>query len=199
MSQHRVITLDLETQKGFHEVDRKKIYQLKVSVVGIHDSLQDRYLTFEENELLRLEEVLKQADLIVGFNVKDFDLRVLAPYLLNPITHIPVLDLMEEIANARGHRVSLQSVATATLKVSKSGSGFDAINLFREGKMEELKKYCLDDVRITKGIYDYGRENGNIFFLSSKDYQTHEVKVDWSDQKWLSMNKKEESFPTSLF
>src|SRR3989338_759241 len=122
----RYMVLDIETQKGFNEVDRKKLHLLKVSVACLYDSKTDSYHAFEEKEMLKLEEMLKQADLIVGFNIRDFDLEVLAPYLLTPIKIFPVRDLLVKIKKARGHRVSLQSVAQATLKSSKSGSGWDA-------------------------------------------------------------------------
>lgn len=196
----RIVTLDIETQKGFHEVDRKKLYLLKVSVACIHDSKTDSYLAFEERELTKLEEILKQADVIVGFNIRDFDMEVLAPYFATPVKNFPILDLLVEIEKMRGHRVSLQSVAQATLKVSKSGSGWDAIQLYKDGKLEELKKYCFDDVRITKDVYEYGLKNGKVFFLSNRDYQTHEIPVAWGGAvKDLKEQKKEESFPTSLF
>lgn len=200
-SSGRYAVLDIETQKGFHEVDRKKLHLLKISVACIYDSKTESYQSFEEKELLKLEEALKSADLVIGFNIRDFDMEVLRPYIMTPVSKLPVLDLMVEIEKVRGHRVSLQSVAQATLKVSKSGSGWDAITLYKEGRMDELKKYCLDDVRITKDIYEYGAQHGKIFFISNRDYQTHEVPVTWGNAlKEVRAQKKEESsFPTSLF
>ncbi len=196
----RYIVLDVETQKGFHEVDRKKLHLLKISVVCIYDSKTDAYQAFEEKEMMKLEEALKQADMIIGFNIRDFDLEVLAPYLLTPIKNLPVLDILVEFEKARGHRISLQSVAQATLNCSKSGSGWDAIQLYKDGRIEELKKYCTDDVRITKDIYEYGLKHGKILFISNRDYQTHEVPVNWGNAiKELRDKKAETSFPTSLF
>lgn len=194
----RVIVLDLETQKGFHEIDRSKLHQLKVSTCGIYDSFDDQYHAYEENELYKVEQRLKLADLIVGFNIIDFDMRVLGPYLLTDSKNFKVLDLMSEIAKVRGHRVSLQSVAQATLHDSKSGSGFDAIQLFRDGRMEDLKKYCLDDVRITKQVFDYGLTHKNILFYSNRDFTTHEVAIDWSGAL-ESPQAASPVFPTSLF
>ena len=197
----RYMVLDLETQKGFHEVDRKKLHLLKVSVACVYDSKTDAYTAFEEKEMLKLEELLKQADLLIGFNIRDFDLEVLTPYLMTPPKNFPLLDLMVEIEKVRGHRVSLQSVAQATLNTSKYGTGWDALQLYKDGKIEELKKYCLDDVKITKEIYEYGAEHGKIFFVSNRDYQTHEVPVTWGGalKEIKEQKKTESSFPTSLF
>ena len=200
-SKERYMVLDIETQKGFNEVDRKKLHLLKVSVACIYDSKTDSYSAFEEKEMLKLEELMKQADLIVGFNVRDFDFEVLAPYFMTPIKNFPVLDILVEFEKVRGHRISLQSLAQATLQTSKSGSGWDAIQLYKDGKFEELKKYCMDDVRITKDIYEYGLKHGKVIFISNRDYQTYEVPIDWGNAvKALKEQKKEDSsFPTSLF
>ena len=197
----RTMVLDIETQRGFNEVDRKKLHLLKVSVACIYDSKTDSYMAFEEKEMLKLEEILKQADLIVGFNIRDFDFEVLAPYFMTPVKNFPILDLLVEIEKVRGHRVSLQSVAQATLKSSKSGSGWDALKLYKEGRMEELKKYCMDDVRITKDVYEYGIQHGKISFISNRDYQTHEIPVSWGDalKEVKEQKKSEDAFPTSLF
>ena len=198
MADGHFVVLDIETQKGFHEVDRKKLHLLKVSVACIYDSRTDSYLAFEEKELMKLEEYLKKTDLVIGFNIRDFDFEVLQPYVLTSLKQLPLLDILVEFEKVRGHRISLQSVAQATLQSSKSGSGWDAIQLYKDGKMEELKKYCFDDVRLTKDVYEYGIKNGKIFFISNRDYQTHEVPVHWANA--VNEGKKaENAFPTSLF
>ena len=194
------VVVDVETQKGFNEVDRKKLHLLKVSVACLYDSRTDQYLSFEEKELIKFEDYLKKADLVIGFNLRDFDLEVLAPYLITPVKNFPILDLLVEFEKVRGHRISLQSIAQATLQCSKSGSGWDAIQMYKDGKMDELKKYCIDDVRITKDIYEYGLKHGKISFVSNRDYQTHEVPVNWGGAMKEQKEKKvENSFPTSLF
>ena len=151
--------------------------------------------------MLKLEEAMKQADLIIGFNIRDFDFEVLAPYFMTPIKNFPVLDLLVEFEKVRGHRISLQSLAQATLQTSKSGSGWDALQLFKDGKIEELKKYCMDDVRITKDIYEYGIQHGKVLFVSNRDYHTYEVPVTWGNalRDVKEQKKEEDAFPTSLF
>ncbi|MBF0254588.1 MAG: ribonuclease H-like domain-containing protein [Candidatus Omnitrophica bacterium] len=195
----RVIVLDIETQKGFHEVDRSKLHQLKISVVGIYDSYDDQYLCFEEHQLGQLEARLKLCDLLVGFNINGFDMKVLGPHLLMDVRKIRVLDIMDEIAKVRGHRVSLQSVAQATLNDQKSGSGWDAIQLYKDGRMEDLKRYCLDDVRITRKAFDYGLEHKKLLFFSNRDFTNHEVAIDFSPHLTGSDEADEAVFPTSLF
>ncbi len=197
----RYLAVDVETQRGFHEVDRKKLHLLKISVACAYDSYTDSYHEFEEKELHKLEALMKQTDLIVGFNVRDFDMEVLAPYLAAPVKSFPILDMLVEFEKSRGHRASLQSIAQATLGLSKSGSGWDAINLYKQGRIKELMQYCLDDVRITKEVYEYGVKNNSVKFMSNRDYQVHTVPVAWGNavNEVKAKNKQENSFPTSLF
>lgn len=193
-----MIVIDLETQKGFQDVGRDKPHLLKISVAGIYRYDTDEFLAIEEKDVFTLEPIIKNASLIIGFNIIHFDLPVIAPYLFTSIDQLPTLDLLVEIEKVLGHRVTLESVAEATLKRSKSGSGRDAIELYRQGKIEELKRYCLDDVRITKEIYEYGKKYGKVYFRSNRDFRVHEIPVKWAN--FEPQNKPAENkFPTSLF
>lgn len=165
MATTKKIVLDLETQKSFDEVGgRGKNHLLKISVVGIYDYAQDKYLTFEEHELPRLAPLLQTADQIIGYNIKDFDFEVIQPYLNFNIFEVPYLDLLEEVVKAIGHRIKLESVAQGTLGTGKSGNGLEAILYFKNGRMDLLKKYCLDDVKITKQVYEYALKNQKILY-----------------------------------
>jgi DEAD/DEAH box helicase domain-containing protein len=42
-----------------------------------------------------------------------------------------------------------------------------AIDYYKEGKWEELKKYCLDDTLITRELFDYGVKVGEINYMTS--------------------------------
>ena len=197
------LVLDLETQKSFKEVGKSRLEKLKISVAGVYDYVTDHYQCYEERELMVFEKRLREADLVIGFNIRRFDMPVLAPYLFSSVADIPVLDLLDDIEKARGHRASLDSIAGPTLKQHKSGNGADALVLFKEGKMDELKRYCLEDVRLTKEIFEYGCREGKVLFTSNWDYKTYEIPVDWkraSEQASRKTSKTPEpSFPTSLF
>jgi len=55
-------------------------------------------------------------------------------------------------------------VAKETIGAQKSGHGLDAIKYYREGDWENLTKYCLKDVEITRDIYDYGVKYSQLKF-----------------------------------
>jgi DEAD/DEAH box helicase domain-containing protein len=168
------IVLDLETQKSFEEVGGfGKNHLLKVSVVGVYSYLHNKYQTFTEDQIYRLGELLSEADQIIGFNIKNFDFQVLQPYLNFKLSEIPTLDILEEVEKIIGHRVKLDNLAQMTLGAGKSGDGLQALKFYKLGQIEELKKYCLDDVRITKELYDYVLSYGKLLY---KDYfETREI------------------------
>lgn len=201
MSAQNIVVLDLETQKSFKEVGKAKRDKLKISVVGLYDYLTDQFVCYEEKEMMQLEKRLQEAGLVVGFNIRRFDMPVLAPYFFSSVENFAVLDLLEDIEKARGHRASLDSIAGPTLNQHKSGSGTDALLLYKEGRIEELKRYCLEDVRLTKEIYEYGCQHGKVLFTSTWDYKTYEVPVNWKQTACdlIRVLKERASFPTSLF
>lgn len=168
------IVLDLETQKSFQEVGgRGKNHLLKVSVCVIYDYSTDKYTAFEEHELNKLSPILQTADQIIGYNIKDFDFEVLRPYLNFNIHEVPYLDLLAEIEKVLQHRIRLELVAQGTLGSGKSGSGLEALLYYKNGRMDLLKKYCTDDVKITKQIYDYALKNQKLLY---KDFfKTKEI------------------------
>lgn len=168
------IVLDLETQKSFQEVGgRGKNHLLKISVCGIYDYSTNKYSIYEEHELSKLAPILETADQIIGFNIKDFDFEVLVPYLNFDIFKVPYLDILEEVEKVLHHRIKLELIAQGTLGSGKSGNGLEAITFYKQGRIDMLKKYCLDDVKITKQVYDYALSNGKLLY---KDFfKTKEI------------------------
>ena len=172
------LVLDLETQKEFSEIGgRNKVHLLGVSVVGTYDSDNDTYRAYREGELALLEERFAQKPILVGFNIKAFDIPVLQPLLKFSLSNLHVIDIMEDLALSLGYRVSLENVAKGTVKKGKTGHGLEAIRLYREGKWDELIEYCLQDVRLTKEVYEYGRANGHVKFFAG--WETYEAPVKW--------------------
>lgn len=180
------IVFDIETQNEFAEVGgRDYAHLLKVSVIGCYSYAQDKFLTFEEKEIPEFEKMLKEAALLIGFNTKFFDYAVLQPYLKElDLKSIPACDIMEDVTQILGHRLSLDSIAQATLGAQKSGDGLAAIRYFREGNMEALKKYCLDDVRLTRDIFEYGKKHGKLLYTSKYRPDSLSVPVRWENHSF---------------
>lgn len=177
----RRLVLDLETMRSFDDVGgRNHLDKLGVSVVGVYDYADNRYTAFVESEFGQLQNLLIDATLIIGFNHVYFDMPVLQPYLSIDVKKLPCFDIMLDIQEKLGHRVGLDSVASATLGTGKSASGLDAIRYYNEGRWDELKAYCLNDVKVTKEVFDYGIKNKMIRYTSKFGQQQKELKVDWT-------------------
>ena len=157
--------LDLETQRSFDEVGgAHNRDQLGISLVGVYHYRDDAFRGYREEDLGRLGDILRDADDIVGFNLAGFDMPLLAVELGAWVLELPITDLMLEAQKALGHRVSLQSIASATLGSGKLGSGLDALQYYRAGDWDRLERYCLEDVRLTRDLYEYARREGHLFY-----------------------------------
>lgn len=161
------IVFDVETKKAFSEVGGRMNYEkLGISVVGAYFYEDNTFRAYTENELKYFFEKLAAADRLIGFNIKGFDIPVLQPYATFNLNSLPTLDLMDEAAKLLGYRISLDSLSQATLKSGKTGDGLKAIKLFKEGRIQEIKDYCLQDVRLTRDLYEYAKREHRLYFLS---------------------------------
>lgn len=186
------VVLDLETKYTFRQYSDPK--KLGVSVVAIYDYQKEKSFTFLEEEINKLFPYLENASLIIGFNINSFDLPVLQGYYPGNINQFKTFDILDEIKNIVGRRLALNDLIKATLGKKKSGHGLQAINFFQEGKMTELKKYCLDDVMLTKELFDYGVTNGKIYYLDINEKIP--IKVDW--KKYLHQNQNNNNVSLTL-
>ena len=178
------LVIDLETQKDFNEVEGRKLELLGVSVAGVYSYDENRYDAYLEADLQdKLGPRLQAAELIIGFNIRRFDMPVLQPYLPYSVTTLPLLDIMEEVVKHLGHRLSLESLAQATLGRGKSGHGLEALKWFKEGRFDLITKYCLDDVKLTKELYDYGKQHGRLFATSRFGSEKLQIPVFWPERK----------------
>lgn len=178
------LILDLETKYTFRDFDKHK--KLGISVVGVYDYSHNKLECFFENELNKLFPLLETASYIIGYNIRNFDLPVLQAYYPGNITQFKTFDICDDIKEIVGKRFSLNDLVFATLGKKKSGHGLEAIEHYKNGRLEELRKYCSDDVTLTKELFDFGIKNGFINYLSSKGKS--EIKVEW--KKYLETSGK---------
>lgn len=157
----KLLVFDVETKKAFDEVGGYYPEKLGVSIIGTYwrDENGEEYVGYREGNFSPFWRKLETADLVVGFNIISFDYETLKPYYTGSFKQFPSLDIMLEMEKHLGHRVSLDAVAKETLGEQKNGHGLDAIRYYHDGDWESLEKYCLQDVKVTKDIYDYGLAN----------------------------------------
>ncbi len=156
---------DVETRRSAQEVGGwGRAERMGVSVAVLYDSRLDDFLVFEEHQVAGMIDHLARCDLVVGFNNRRFDNRVLLPYGGERLARLPTLDLLEEVQRRLNYRLSLDHLAECTLGAKKSGSGLDALRWFKEGNMAAIVEYCKKDVAITRDLFLFGLANGYWLF-----------------------------------
>ena len=93
------------------------------------------------------------------WNGDHFDIPLLNKYYPGDLTKIKSIDLMREVQLVLGRRLKLDTVGEATLNRNKSGHGLDAIEWWRSGEVDKIIKYCIEDVRLTRDLYEYAQKN----------------------------------------
>jgi DEAD/DEAH box helicase domain-containing protein len=189
----RRIVFDIETRNIFQEVGSNDPAKLDISVVGIYDSETDSYATYLQEELNQLWPILERADMLIGFTSEHFDLPLLNKYYPGDLSNVRHLDILKEIKQQYGRRMKLDQLAEGTLGTKKSGNGFDAIKWWRKGEVDKIRSYCVDDVRITKELYDYALREGKLMFKEGP--QVKEIILDTSAWEKAGDSKMTFSMP----
>ena len=170
---------DLETQRSAAEVGGwHRAELMKISCAVLYDSKEDRYIDFLENQISRFVEHLQTFDLVIGFNIKRFDYQVLKGYTDFDFMKLANLDILEEVKNQLGFRLSLDRLASATLGTRKTADGLQALRWWKQGRILEIIEYCRHDVKITLDLYRYGRDKGHLIY-EDRSNKRMRIPVDW--------------------
>jgi DEAD/DEAH box helicase domain-containing protein len=174
----RAITFDIESISDSAVRGHIDVNEQELTVVAIHDSQTGDYSSYFKEDLPKLWPVIERADMLIGFNSDSFDIPLLNRYYPGDLSRIRSLDLLTEVQNVLGRRIRLQSIAEATLGRGKTGEGSKAGEWWREGKKDEVRKYCIEDVRLTRELYDYALAHGILKYKDLLDVR--DIKLDTS-------------------
>ncbi|WBF66414.1 DEAD/DEAH box helicase [Desulfovibrio subterraneus] len=175
----RYAVLDVETQLSAQEVGGwNRAERMRVSVAVLYDSATDAFTAYTEDRMPEMLKLLEEFELVVGFNILRFDYKVLSAYTTQNLATLPTLDMLDVIRKRLSYRVSLDNLGSATFDAPKSADGLQALKWWKEGKVDEIARYCEQDVRITRDLYLHGREHGYVLF-TNKAKQKVRILVDW--------------------
>ncbi|NOT05455.1 MAG: helicase [Anaerolineales bacterium] len=163
-----LVFFDLESQNLFDDVGgRENIDKLRVACGVTWSTQKNDFSVYWEKDVPALIDELRSATRVVGFNLRGFDYLVLQPYAPElRVASIPTLDMLLELQKILGFRVSLDSIASASLGAAKTADGIKSVEWFRAGELDKVAEYCKADVDITRRVYEFGRDNGHIFYKS---------------------------------
>ena len=182
---YRILFFDVETQRSAAEVGGwKNLHLMKVAVAVVYDSLEQKFVSFLEGEIEQLIEKLKSADLVIGFNLLNFDYGVLQPYTTEDLKKLKTFDILDDVRKRLGFRLSLNHLANKTLNVKKSADGLQSLQWFKEGKIDLIIEYCIKDVEITRDLFQFGIKNEYLLY-ERRDGGVVRLPLDWKLDKLI--------------
>ena len=174
-----IVYFDLESQKLFQEINERDPSKLLLACGVTWSSERNDFAVYWENDAQALIAELKSADRIIGFNIISFDYQVLKPYAPNEnFRAFHSTDMLQDIFRTLNFRISLDSIAKATLGATKTADGIKSVEWFRNGELEKVAEYCKADVDITRRVYEFGRENEFVYYYSKLGSKL-KVAVNW--------------------
>jgi DEAD/DEAH box helicase domain-containing protein len=169
---------DVETQLSAEEVGGWNNIRLMRVSIAVTWSAKDLFRLWEEANVLQMIEYLGGFGTIVSFNGDRFDSQVLSYYgSIDPISRHS-FDVLVDLTRRIGHRISLDSVAQATLGVGKSADGIIALKWWKEKQVELIAEYCRKDVQVLKNVVEFGRAHGHVKY-SDRSGGSRSINVDW--------------------
>lgn len=121
----------------------------------------------EKETLRQFWEIARNADLFIGHNVMDFDLRfIYQRSIINQVLpskdlifaryrNFPIFDTMKEWVKWSNNNVGLEYLALA-LGIPSPKDGIDGSQVFdfyQKGKVNDILEYCKRDVETTRAVY----------------------------------------------
>jgi len=174
----RALIYDIEIKKciqGRHEPHRHDGMEycegwhdhanMGISVIGAYDYVEDRTRVFCDDNIADFLDLCDDRDVLVGFNSIPFDNATIAATLnIPPFSEAKCYDLLREMWSAAGlprafdskthGGYGLDATCEKNFGSRKSGNGEMAPVLWQQGKVGKVIDYCLNDIRMTKQLFD---------------------------------------------
>jgi DEAD/DEAH box helicase domain-containing protein len=168
------IFFDVETLRLSHEVEGgwSNIAKFGLAVAVTWDA-QNRFRRWFEPDVKALISELGRFERIVSFNGDRFDFEVLRGYHPVENLHRKSFDLLSDLQRRLGFRVKLDTLARETLGHQKTADGLEVVQWWRDGRKEEVCKYCENDVQLLVDLVDFARRKKYVVVNS------RQLPVDW--------------------
>ncbi|MGE3538842.1 MAG: DEAD/DEAH box helicase [Candidatus Tectimicrobiota bacterium] len=175
----RLVYLVLSTQKSAEEVggwQHKHLLGLGVAVT--YDTSTGRSQVYSAETVAALLASLQSADLVIGFNTRDFDYQVLQPYASTSLAALPTLAVLDEVQHVLGFRLSLRHLVRETLGIERPDDSRQTLTWYQEGDRERIVQQCQRDLDLLRQLVHSGAQSGTIFYRDQAGVRTA-VPVHW--------------------
>lgn len=175
----RCLYLSLTTRKSVEDVggwQHKHLLGLGVAVT--YDTADKRYRMYTADTADDLFACLQAADMIIGFNTRDFDYQILQPYTASALTTLPTLAILDEIHQVLGFRLSFRHVLKETLDIDRPDDSIQNLQWYQEGERERIAQLCRRDIDMLRHLIDYGNTHGVLCYRDQLGTR-HAFPVSW--------------------
>jgi len=136
-----------------------------ISFLGAHRSWDEQIEFFDESNLPEFITMIKDADIVTGFNIFGFDTPLLKATLKrlgqDESTGMAgkCYDIFHDIKKSLNFKNikgwNLDNTASSTIHITKNGDGAMAPDLWQQGKYAELINYLSQDVRVEASLFKH--------------------------------------------
>jgi len=148
----------------------------------IFDLLED-HIKEKSDEFLYAQNLIKENELIAGFNIKKFDNNLIREFGIN-IPDIKTYDILElfwlaigldpKNFNPRTHGgYNLEKFLKINFPdgdIQKTMNGVNAPYMWQDGKKDEVVEYCRNDVKVEKALFNKIFETGGLINPKTKKF-----------------------------
>lgn len=158
----KVVVYDCEIK---NEIDGQIIKwsdhdKMGLSVGVVYDYDTDDYSVYFDRDIQDMAAHLNSADLVVGFNTKGFDEKLLRALGADLKESLPNFDMLEVSRNAAKVNMfakgfKLDDHLEPMFGIQKTEHGAQAPIMYQKGEMGKLTSYCIADVKREKMLFDH--------------------------------------------
>jgi DEAD/DEAH box helicase domain-containing protein len=166
----RHLYLCLTTQKSADEVggwQHKHLLGLGVAVT--YDTQDERYRVYTAETVEDLLASLRLADMVIGFNLRDFDYQVLQPYTTASLAALPTLAILDDVQEEVGYRLSFTHLLQETLGINRPDESLHTLQWFRQGERNRIVEHCRRDITHLRALVRHGAHTGHVWYRDRTD------------------------------
>jgi DEAD/DEAH box helicase domain-containing protein len=160
----------------------------------VYDSESERYHVYDKKSLHDLVFHLRTADMVISFNGDGFDFPLLEALYKDDLDLYVSYDILAEIWSILGKKTKgykLADIVNRTLGLDKTGDGAHAPKLWQEGHIAEVIDYCINDVHITRRLWEHIVEKGWIINADGGKLYFNNIKRDNADEGRINTSKSD--------
>jgi DEAD/DEAH box helicase domain-containing protein len=166
----RHLYLCLTTQKSADEVGGwQHRHLLGLGVAVTYDTQDGRYRVYTAETVDDLLASLCLADLVIGFNLRDFDYQVLQPYTTASLAALPTLAILDKVQEEVGYRLSFSHLVQETLGIDRPDESLQTLQWFRQGERNRIVQYCQRDITHLRALVRHGAHTGHVWYRDRTD------------------------------